>query len=182
MDASFTNYSEFMQTQGTGGVECGAVTPWEADEPLVWVLVSWRTSGLLAFLLHRHFRLCSQLLAHTHPHPFAHEESRVSRMFRQAPRRLCLTKQEDHKCSHFTAWHEGLERVLQAHSTSARRHTRAHQELGSSLPPNSHRPFFHLAPPRTWWFGFPMPWRAARGLHLQAQSWLRAQRSSVGGA
>lgn len=63
-----------------------------------------------------------------------------------------------------------------------RRHTQAHHELGSALPLNSHRPFFHLVPPRTWWFGFPMSWQAARGLHLQAQSWLGAQRSSVGGA
>lgn len=105
--------------------------------------------------------------------------------FHQAPPRLCLAKQEGSKGSHFTAWHGGMGRVLQAHCTSVRStlaHS-AHHELGSSLPPSSHSPFFfHLVPPRTWCFGFPVPWRAARGLHLQAQSWLRAQRSSVGGA
>lgn len=34
--------------------------------------------------------------------------------FRQVPRRLCLAKREGNKGSHFTAWHEGMGRVLQA--------------------------------------------------------------------
>lgn len=69
-----------MQTWGTGSVACDIVTRWEADELLVWVLVRWRTSGLLEFLLHS-FRLCSQHLPHTHLHPLDHKESRVSSVF-----------------------------------------------------------------------------------------------------
>lgn len=102
--------------------------------------------------------------------------------FHPAPQRPCLAEQEGSKGSRFTAWREGTGRVFEAQSTGVWRHSQAHHELGSSLPPRSHRPVFHLVPPRTWWFGFPMPWQAARGLHPQAQGWLRAQRSSVGGA
>lgn len=91
--------------------------------------------------------------------------------FHRAPQRPCLAEQEGNKGSRFTAWHEGMGTVFGPRARVCGG-TLRHTMSWAPLPPRSHRPVFHLVPPRTWWFGFPMPWQAARGLHPQAQDWL----------
>lgn len=86
--------------------------PWEAGELLVWVLVSGRT-GWRSF-----YAAFASALSTWPPHTFIHSLVRdlgCPEHFRPAPRRLCLAEQGDNKGLHFTAWHEGMGRVLQGH-------------------------------------------------------------------